>query len=159
MRPILTLPALLLAAACAAPPASTDVERIGAVVDDWNRAWKVEDPVLAASGYSDDAEFTNAFGFHRIGRAEIEAYLTEVFALDFVMAGDSTEVRRELEFVRPDVALVHSRVERVGQRVGSGEELAPRRTSHLRVFAKDRGTWRIVSHLVSDARETSRPDH
>ncbi|MEM9378877.1 MAG: SgcJ/EcaC family oxidoreductase [Planctomycetota bacterium] len=158
--PAATLLTLSLAACSTAGSARPEaVAAVGALVDDWNRGWKAEDPALAASGYSADAEFTNAFGFHRTGRAAIEEYLTEVFALDFVMAGDSEEVERSVTLLRPDVALVHSRIERRGQTTASGADLGVRRTSHLRVFAEVDGSWRIVSHLISDARATSRPDH
>ena len=137
----------------------TEVERIGAIVDDWNRAWQIKDPVLAAAGYSEQAEFTNAFGFSRTGRGAIETYLTEVFGFDFVMAGSSREVFRDVQFLRQDVALVRSKIERAGQKTGDGAELGVRHTSHLRVFSLAGGTWHIVSHLISDARETKRPKH
>ncbi|MEM1451885.1 MAG: SgcJ/EcaC family oxidoreductase [Planctomycetota bacterium] len=154
---LLALP--LLACTASGPTPPPEAAAIGSAVDDWNRAWKIEDPALAASGYSADAEFTNAFGFHRTGRTAIEEYLGEVFALDFVMTGDSSEVERSITFLRPDVALVHSRIERNGQTASDGSDLGVRRTSHLRVFAVVDGSWRIVSHLISDARATSRPDH
>ena len=141
------------------PDRAAAIERIESIVDDWNRAWAVEDPVLAASGYADDAQFTNAFGFHRTGRAAIEEYLAEVFAMDFVMAGDSREVFREIDFLTPDVALVRSRVERTGQTTSDGDSLGVRRTSHLRAFQVRRGEWKLVSHLISDARATGEAEH
>lgn len=141
------------------PDRAAATERIESIVDDWSRAWVVEDPVPAASGYSDDAEFTNAFGFHRTGREAIEAYLTEVFAMDFVMAGDSREVFREVDFLGPDVALRRSKVERTGQTTSEGESLGVRQTSHLRVFQRRSGEWKLVSHLISDARATGSAEH
>ena len=65
---------------------SVDTAAIEQAVENWNTAWKVEDPKLAAQDYSDDADWTNAFGMTRVGRADIEQLLTEVFALPFVMA-------------------------------------------------------------------------
>jgi hypothetical protein len=90
----------------------------------------------------------------RKGRADIEKVLAEVFALPFVMAGQSKTVEQSVRFINPDVALVLTRVERVGQRVPSGAELGTRQTSHLRVLVKSKGQWKIISHLISDARDT-----
>ena len=154
MRPLPCL--LLVLASCASTPDLAEIDRH---IDDWNRAWSIEDPALAAAGYSDDATFTNAFGFQRVGRAAIEAYLTEVFALDFVMAGKSEEVERSVRLLRPDVAAVTSVIERTGQEHQDGSSLGTRRTSHLRVFVRSGDTWLLESHLISDARSIQRPDH
>ena len=95
----------------------------------------------------------------RIGRAEIEKVLAEVFALPFVMAGESTTVEQSVKFIKPDVALVITRVERKGQQVASGTALGTRQTSHLRVLVGSGKEWKIVSHLISDARDTEQEKH
>lgn len=133
-----------------------DQALIEQVIEKWNRAWETKDAKLAAQDYSDDAEWTNAFGMKRTGRAEIEKILAEVFSLPFVMAGKSNTVAQSVRFIKPDVALVATHVERTGQRTASGEELGVRQTSHLRVLMKSQGGWKIVSHLISDARDTQR---
>lgn len=143
---------------CASAPGSdADRAAISGVLDDWNQGWRVEDASLAAAGYSDDADFTNAFGFHRVGREAIREYLAEVFALDFVMAGVSADRSVDVRFIRDDVALVRTRRERTGQRMPDGSEMPTREITHLRVFRLEDDEWRIVSHLISDARETQRP--
>ena len=136
--------------------AKSDQSLIEQVVENWNRAWQTKDAKLAAQDYSDDADWTNAFGMKRKGRAEIEKILGEVFSLPFVMAGQSETANQSIRFIKPDVALVVTRVERAGQRTPSGAELGTRQTSHLRVLMKSGGRWRIVSHLISDARDTER---
>ena len=139
--------------------ATPDRVAIERAVENWNAAWKFKDPALAAQDYSDSADWTNAFGMSRVGRMEIERLLTEVFSLPFVMAGDSETVAQEIRFVAPDLALVTTRVQRKGQRNPSGQDIGQRRTSHLRVFAKTDGRWQIISHLISDARDTRAPVH
>lgn len=129
------------------------------VIENWNKAWQTKDAKLAAQDYSNDADWTNAFGMKRTGRAEIEKFLTEVFSLPFVMAAQSKVVEQSVRFIKPDVAIVITRVERVGQRTQSGEALGTRQTSHLRVLVKSEGGWKIVSHLISDARDPERPTH
>jgi uncharacterized protein (TIGR02246 family) len=136
-----------------------DQPAIEQVIENWNRAWQTKDPKLAAQDYSDDADWTNAFGMKRKGRTEIEKILTEVFALPFVMAGQSRTLEQSVKLIKPDVALVTTLVERTGQQVGSGAELGPRQTSHLRVLIKSKGRWKIISHLISDARHTEQRGH
>jgi uncharacterized protein (TIGR02246 family) len=129
------------------------------IVENWNRAWQTKDARLAAQDYSDDADWTNAFGMKKKGRAEIEKFLGEVFSLPFVMAGQSKGIEQSVRFINTDVALVTTRVERVGQRTPSGEEMGTRQTSHLRVLVKSGANWKIVSHLISDARDPERREH
>ena len=130
-----------------------DREAIEGVIGNWNKGWQTKDAKLAARDYSDDADWTNAFGMSRRGRAEIEKFLGEVFSLSFVMAGESKPVEQRVSLIKPDVALVITRVERAGQRTPTGEEMGVRHTSHLRVLKKSKIGWQIVSHLISDARD------
>lgn len=145
----------------AAPTTMTlaDRESIDQAVDDWNEAWQTGDVDLAVGRYSVDADFTNAFGFYRKGRASIREYLAEVFSLDFVMAGESREVSREYRVLGPSSVAVRSRVERAGQRTAEGQDLGIRETSHLRIFHRRDGEWQLVSHLISDARSIQRSGH
>jgi len=55
--------------------------------------------------------------------------------------------------------VVLTQVEREGQKTPSGEDLGVRRTSHLRVLVKEAGQWRIVSHVISDARDPRAARH
>jgi len=129
-------------------------EKIG----DWNKAWKIKDASLAAKWYSDDADFTNAFGFSMIGNNNIESYLTRVFKMDFVMAGNSEQTSIKLKYIAKNTILAISTIEREGQKLGDGEELGPRRTTHHRLFYK-KNSWEIVAHLISDARSIETKKH
>ena len=40
-----------------------------------------------------------------------------------------------------------------------GQPLGARHTSHLRVLHRQGANWRIVSHLISDARDRTTPSH
>ncbi len=139
------------------PPA--DSLAIMSAIDRWFEAWEAGDAALAARDYAEDADWTNAFGQTQRGRAAIEGQIREVFALGFVVAGQSEAIGQEMRLVAPDIALVTTRVERRGQRTESGEDLGVRRTTHLRVFERRRGAWVIVSHLISDARDMGGPRH
>ena len=137
----------------------TERAKLEQAVANWDRSWNTKDPVLASQDYTDDADWTNAFGMKRKGRGEIRKLLTEVFATPFVMTGQSKTVEQSVRLVSRDVALVNTVVERTGQQTPSGAELGPRRTSHLRVFVRSGGQWKITSHLISDARDTASRAH
>jgi uncharacterized protein (TIGR02246 family) len=126
-------------------------------VGDWMTAWERVDPQLAVQHYAADADWTNVFGVRCRTRDELETTLTHAFAQPHVMAGVDRLVEQEVRFVNADVALVRTAVERTGQLTASGTPLGTRHTTHLRVFSRTPAGWRIVSHLISDARDSSPP--
>jgi uncharacterized protein (TIGR02246 family) len=136
-----------------------DQLQIEKAITNWETAWRTKNVQLAAQDYSNDADWTNAFGMIRKGRVEIESVLRDVFALPFVMVGNSKTIEQKVTFLKPDVATVVTRVEREGQKMRSGETLPVRKTSHLRIFIRENGRWQIVNHLISDARETEAGRH
>jgi uncharacterized protein (TIGR02246 family) len=138
---------------------SEDRAAIEKAVENWVAAWARKDAHLAVQDYAEDAHWTNVFGVRCRSRAELETTLTQIFSSPFAMAGRDTVVGQELRFLRPDVALVETRVERRGQLMPSGEPMGTRHTTHLRVFERTEAGWKVVSHLISDARDQDRPQH
>ncbi|GAB5399260.1 MAG: hypothetical protein Aureis2KO_08450 [Aureisphaera sp.] len=138
--------------------AKKDSLEINEKIGDWNKAWKIKDPNLAAKWYSNDADFTNAFGFSMIGKNNIESYLSRVFKMDFVMDGNSEQTSIKLKYISPNTILAISTIERKGQKLSDGKELGTRRTTHHRLFKKD-GEWKIIAHLISDARSIDTAKH
>ena len=127
-------------------------------IDDWNQAWKIKDAQLAAKWYASDADFTNAFGFSMNGKAAIEEYLTRVFNMDFVMAGDSEQTAIKLRLISDNAILAISTISRKGQLLNDGSELGERTTTHHRLIKKETN-WEIVAHLISDARSIESNKH
>lgn len=138
---------------------SKDSLQILSMIEDWNKAWKLKDYVLAAKWYSSDARFTNAFGDKRNGLKEVEALLKEVFSLPFVMAGNSETTEHRYQVLSNKNVIVHTSVTRRGQQNPDGSILPDRMTTHLRVFQQDDNGWRIEAHLISDARDKQSPKH
>ena len=136
---------------------AADSAAIMQAIANWERAWEVRDPQLAARDYAEDADWTNAFGHRRIGRQQIEAILDTVFNRPFVMAGTTEYLMHDLRFLGPEVALLRSKAERTGQEEPTGEPLGVREINHLRVFQRHDGTWVIVSHLIADQRIPATP--
>jgi uncharacterized protein (TIGR02246 family) len=123
-------------------------------LDSWEEGWRTKDAALAARDYADDCDWTNAFGDRFQGKEALEDGLAFIFGLDFVMAGESEgNVIEDVAFLTPEVALVRSKLLRVGQETGTGEVMADRHVNHLRVLQKRDGRWVIVSHLISQAKE------
>jgi uncharacterized protein (TIGR02246 family) len=136
---------------------AADSAAIVAAIDRWERAWRTRDAALAAQDYSNDADWTNAFGMRRHGRNSIQALLAQVFTGAAVMAGQTRYQYHDLSFVNPDVALLRSRAIRTGQQLPNGHTEAPRHINHLRVFVKHAGRWLILSHLIADERTPGQP--
>ena len=136
-----------------------DRREIEKAVENWMLAWDRKDSHLAAQDYAEDADWTNVFGVTCRSRAELEGTLTQIFSHAYVMAGRDTVVGQNIRFLRPDVALARTQVERRGQLMPSGAPMGTRHTSHLRVFVRTDSGWKIVSHMISDARDRDRPEH
>lgn len=93
-----------------------------------------------------------------IGTYAIEEYLTRVFNMDFVMAGDSEQTSLKLRFVSDNSILAISTIKRKGQLLSDGSELGDRTTTHHRLFKKG-SDWKIIAHLISDARSIESSKH
>jgi uncharacterized protein (TIGR02246 family) len=129
-----------------------DRRAVETAVENWMNAWARSDPDLAVRDYAEDADWTNVFGVTRTSRAELRAFVADLFSQPHVMAGRDTVVGQHIRFIRRDVALAKTRIERRGQLLPDGEPMGTRYTTHLRVLVRDDDDWKIVSHLISDAR-------
>lgn len=121
-------------------------------LDSWNRGWAEKDVDLAIQAYSEDTDWTNAFGDRFEGKAALKEGLTFIFSLDFVMAGNSGGNEfSDVTFLAEDIALIRSKLVRVGQLRSTGEKMPDRHINHLRVLHFRDGEWQIVSHMISQA--------
>jgi uncharacterized protein (TIGR02246 family) len=134
-----------------------DRRAVEAVVENWMNAWERGDPDLAVRDYAEETDWTNVFGVTCTSRDQLRTVLGDIFAQPNAMAGRDTLVGQDVRFIRPDVALVKTRVERHGQLLADGEPMGTRYTTHLRVLVRGEQGWRIVSHLISDSRAQGWP--
>lgn len=122
------------------------------VFDSWNQGWKDKDVDRAVADYSEDADWTNAFGDRFQGKPALKEGLDFIFSLNFVMAGDSAKNEyTDITFLTPEIALVRSKLVRIGQKTSTGKLMPDRHIHHLRVLEKRNNRWLIVSHLISQA--------
>jgi uncharacterized protein (TIGR02246 family) len=129
-----------------------DRRAVEATVANWMNAWERGDPELAVRDYAEETDWTNVFGLTCTTREELRTLLAEMFSQPHVMAGRDSVMGQDIRFIRPDVALVKTRIERRGQLMPTGEPMGKRYTTHLRVLVQGGEGWRIVSHLISDSR-------
>lgn len=131
-----------------------DREAVLKTLESWNQGWAELDAALAVQDYAEDTDWTNAFGDRFQGREALEEGLEFIFSLDFVMAGQSGGNEfSDVRVLTPDVALIRSKLVRTGQRTRSGDRMPDRHINHLRVLQRRDGSWQIVSHLISEAKE------
>lgn len=145
-----------------APPAITGAAHaaaaeaaVRAVVQAANAAWMAGQVDQAMAEYTDDAYWINAFGIERHGRAEIQPFLTRLFAnAGFRAATPTTPFTiQAIRFVGPDVALVHVYAASTGQLTNSGQPLGDRKTHVFRMLVRRQGRWLTDSFQVLDERE------
>lgn len=129
-----------------------DRRAVEAAVENWMNAWERRDPDLAVCDYAEKTDWTNVFGVTCTSRAELRTVVADMFSQPHVMAGHDTVIGQDIRFIGADVALAKTRVERHGQLLGTGEPMGTRHTTHLRVLVRGDDGWKIVSHLISDAR-------
>ncbi len=122
-------------------------------INDWDAGWRTFNADLVSHDYADDADWINAFGEKRKGREQIRAYLAHGFTSPEWLSRHSTPSTVSIRFITPDVAVVNSSRQTIGQKTASGQLFPTRLTHDLRVFVHQNGRWEIVSHEIMDEKE------
>ena len=135
--------------------APADEAAVLAVVNAADAGWATRNVAQALTEYADDAYWINAFGIEWHGRADIQKFLTRLFANPGFNAAKITKPRTVLSvrFISPDVAVVHDYAESTGQLTNSGQLMSERKTHIFRVVVKRQGRWLTDSFQVMDERE------
>lgn len=150
---------LLVASCAAAAPAdlSKDEEAIKSTLMGVLQSIRTGNAEGLAELYTDDADFTNAFGTRLTGGPAIEEYMTGLYANEHFAAG---ELVGEPEVsVRPlgeGAVVAHVRTTIVGQETQDGGQLGERDTNSLHILEKQAdGAWLIAVQMFADARTES----
>lgn len=119
-----------------------DEEMIRRVAQRWEQAWNAHDMSAMAALLADDADFVNVWGMHWRGRDEIEREHANRHRTQFK---DSVWKTGELrvQFLKPDVALVHLGWGMAAGRDPDGAPRKPRQGLFTWIMLKEQGTWRI----------------
>ena len=130
-----------------------ETERIVKTIDNWNDGWEAKDVNLAIKDYSENIDWTNAFGARVQSKEELRNLLEKIFAMDFVMAGEGNYINDDVKFLTNDIALLRSTNIRKGQKWSDGSMMNDRYINHLRVYQEVNNEWKIISHMISQAHE------
>lgn len=132
---------------------SEDTIAIEQIITDYDKGWDSKDIDLVLAGYSDDIDWTNAFGDRVQGKDQLRDLLETIFSLDFVMAGENNYQKPDITFPNDEIALARSTNIRTGQKWPDGSEMKDRVNNHLRVFKKVNGKWTCFNHMISQAHD------
>lgn len=133
---------------------SNDEEAIENVLRTLAKGFGEQDTTGLAKLYAEDADWTNAFGTTRHGRDAICAYLEKLFADPHFTQGKlHGEPDGSIRFLRDDVAVAKTYIERAHQETVEGDKLPIRRNYSLKVVTKEDGRWVIASEMYMDARD------
>ncbi|MEM6895412.1 MAG: hypothetical protein AAF554_17075 [Bacteroidota bacterium] len=135
---------------------SEEKKKILQAIENGLLGWEQRDMELATRDYAEKTDWTNAFGDRYQSREELKEYFGFLFKLSTVMAGKTEHIDHDITFLRSDIALVRSKSKRVGQKLEDGTPHGDRNITHLRVFEKQDGKWRIVSHLIAQQLDDSK---
>lgn len=138
-----------LATAQPAPVAPPLDPAFRAILDNFNAAWDSRDASRFVRDFAEDADFMQAFGRYRSGRADTEAFMRRFFSLQ---SGSFTsrEVGVRVRMVGDDVAFLEQELEGLGVRNADGSEQPPRRGQMMLVLRKTAAGWRIQHYRYLD---------
>ncbi|MEO9967823.1 MAG: hypothetical protein ABJF11_18670 [Reichenbachiella sp.] len=152
MKNLLPFILLLLSISCYSQ-VQADEDAILQIIENQRVGWATKDLALSVKDVDENVDWTNAFGDRMKSKSELELLLKEIYSFDFVMKGKSISAYNDINFLSPDIALVRSKTVVKGQEWSDGRVMKDRHNHHLRVFQKKDGTWKVVSHLISQAWE------
>jgi uncharacterized protein (TIGR02246 family) len=143
IQPVFLVLLLLVAARVPASGQSpTDEARIRRLATQFETAWNTHDMNLLGDIVTADVDFVNVAGLHWKGRDEV---VREHAARHKIRFKDSvwTTDRVTVQFLRPDVALVHLEWRTRGDLDFDLKPWPPRSGLFLWVVVRDNGVWRV----------------
>ncbi|MFZ5789317.1 MAG: SgcJ/EcaC family oxidoreductase [Pseudomonadota bacterium] len=132
-----------------------DEQAVRGIVKALVAAWNRHDARAFAVVFAEDADFTNVFGMHAKGRAEIEGFHLPIFK---TMFKDSRleAVETRIRFLRPDVAAADVLWKMTGAHDANGKEWPDRRGLLNFVATAKGGAWSIDVFHNMDLPEAER---
>ena len=120
-------------------------------IKDWENANLNKDLELAIKHYSDQTNWTNAFGVKIHSKEELREFLLVIFNMDYVLVGENNYEKNQITFINENTATVWSKNIRTNQKWADNSNRDDSYINHLRVFQKNDGIWQITDHLISQA--------
>lgn len=112
-------------------------------------AWNQYNPDGIADLFYDDADFVNVTGKWWDNKTDI--WKAHDFGLRIIFQHSQLKVLKvKVKTLADDIAIVHARIQIIGQTENKGEQAGERRTMFLFVAKKERGQWLVVSAQNTD---------
>lgn len=134
--------------------AQKDEQAIDQLMERFYKGFAQRDADLLDGLYTDDADWTNAFGHEETGNDAIIAYLRGLFADPAFAAGEIVS-KPEITVlqINEDAVMVKTFLEIKGQKTVSGEVLPVRHNYSMKILTRQPdGGWRIKADMYMDAR-------
>lgn len=144
MKMLLSVSAILLALGFAVPiyaQSEADEAKVRALASHWERAWNTHDMKALAALFTDDADFVNVGARHWKGRKEIESEHATRLPQFLESVWTTNEVT--IQFLKPDVALVHVSWGLKGDKDPDGTQRPPREGLFTWVAVAKAGAWQL----------------
>ena len=136
---------LIFFALCIALPihaqSEADEAKIRAIAAQWERAWNTHDIKALAALFTDDADFVNVGARHWKGRQAIESEHTARLSQFMESAWTTNDVK--IQFLKPDIALVHVAWGIKGDKDPDGMPRQPREGVFTWVAVKEAQAWHL----------------
>jgi uncharacterized protein (TIGR02246 family) len=132
-----------------------DEAQIRTIATTWESAWNAHDMKALFALVTADADFVNVGGKHWKGRAEIEAQHT----LRLRQFQESTWTMKDvtIQWLKPDIALVHAGWGIVGDKDPDGSVRKPRDGIFTWIVTKLSGHWQIRAAQNTNISNVSLP--
>jgi uncharacterized protein (TIGR02246 family) len=159
LKSCLSLAVLLLTMHAASAQQAGDAQRdaalkeVRAVWDRETEGWAKFDPKIVASCYTGDAIWQNPFGVRLHGSAQIEKFLTNLFARPGYRTAKDTIPAKilDIRLESDTVAAVWADESSVGQiNDATGKPMDPRYSYYVSVYVKTPAGWKVRESLIAD---------
>lgn len=115
----------------------------------FKEAWNRYDPDGIADLFYEDADFVNVTGKWWDNKTDIRK--AHDFGLRIIFQHSRLEVLKvKVKYPTDNIAIVHARVQVIGQTENKGEKAGERRTMFLFVARKEKNEWLILSAQNTD---------
>ena len=144
MRTVLCCWAAILMVCVSCPvlaQSAHDEAQIRSLAANWETAWNKHNMKALFMSFTENADFVNVAGRHWKGRQEIEAQHTARLS-QFIKSTITTKAVT-LQFLKPDIGLVHIDWAITGDTDPDGTARKPREGIFLWIVIKQGGRWRI----------------
>jgi len=136
------------------PAQDKDRADIEKAVQNYMDTWNKHDVHAVAMTYTEDTDFTNAFGTHYHGRAKMEETFGPFMSGVYSETHQTGEVR-SIRFLKPDVAAVDVDWQMTGAKNPDGSMRPTRKGLHSLIMTKQSdGSWLIAVMHVNEFTNT-----